>query len=40
MPTLTVLTLQPVVPIMPDFPNTLILIRHGGGKAEGKWIHM
>ena len=23
---------------MPDILNTLILIRHGGGKAEGKWI--
>ena len=32
--------MQPVEPIMPDIPNTLVLIRHGGGKAEGKWIYM
>ena len=29
--------MQPVMPIMPDILNTLLLIRHGGGKAEGNW---
>ena len=26
-------------PVRQSVPNTLILIRHGGRKAEGKWIH-